>query len=1076
MKKKNIPSAEKTSAEPKISALKDGLYEKIISNEFQNKLQAALDAQEIWTEQEDLDPQEAASGLAAYFQILLRKRLQDLADSSAGDDSDDAETAAKEIKFLNDCIRHLYRSDKELGEAMTVSLRKSLLLSLYHRKNRFSEKDAQKSRPRPDTSLSRSFLFTNSRKDINIGTELQKEIASADRIDLLVSFIKYSGLQVILPALRRFTGRGGHLRIITTTYMGATDPKAVIELSRLPRTQIRISYNTKETRLHAKAYMFFRDSGASTAYIGSSNLSHAAIGDGLEWNVKITAADQPLILEKMRATFDTYWESPDFTEYTAEEEARLRDAIDAVRRPDSDSSVRYSFDIHPYPYQQAILDTLQAEREAKGCFRNLIAAATGTGKTAIAAFDYRRVAAERRPEPTRLLFLAHRREILEQSLSCFRQVLRDPNFGELAAGKEKPVNTEYLFMSVQTFALQKFWERMTPDYYHMIIVDETHHGAADSYRQIFTHFRPQILLGLTATPERMDGKSILPDFDNHISAEIRLADAIERRLLCPFHYFGTEDPIDLSGVSWKNGNYDTKELDLRYAYDAVSASRRADAVLRALERYTADLRDIKCIGFCVSKAHAAYMARYMNEKGIPSQNLDADTPKDIRKKARSDLESGTLKILFTVDLFNEGVDIPAVNTVLFLRPTNSLTVFLQQLGRGLRLSPGKDCLTVLDFVAQSHRKYNFARRFAGLLGSSTVNIQNEIKDGFPHAPKGCFIQLEEIAQKRILDNIRDHLNKGELYKEQLRSLYEMMHTVPTLSCFLESIDTPAEAFFSRNRLYTRFCAETGIREDFPHTEEEKRLADAVPTLLSMDSPKWIRFLQKELAHPYEPVSPVEKQYLRMWQYTLYRKDFEQCGMETPSEAISRFAAQPALKEELLGLLDWLYSRISILPKPLSVPYPCALEVHCRYSRDQLFAALGYKSPTNIREGVKYLEEKDTDVFLVTLNKSAKEFSDTTLYEDYSINETLFHWQSQNSVGPESKTGQRYIHQNEKGNIVLLFVREKKADNYRHTMSYTFLGTARYVRHEGSRPMTIIYKLDAPIPAQYITATDSSGVL
>lgn len=1073
MKKTDKKAVEKSIKLTEISTLQDGLYEKIMSQEFQDKLQASLDAQEIWTEQEDLDPQEAVPGLAAYFSLLLRNRLKELADR------DDTDNAEEEIRFINDCIRHLFRSDRELGQALTVSLRKSLLLSLQHTKNQISREAARKSRPRPDTSLSRSFLFTNSRKDVNIASELRREILSSDRIDLLVSFIKYSGLRMILPELQQFTDRGGKLRIITTTYMGATDPKAVIQLYKLPHTEIRISYNTKETRLHAKAYMFYRSSGYSTAYIGSSNLSHAAIADGLEWNMKITAQDQPHILEKMRATFETYWNSADFSPFTSDQEKPLRDSIDAIRHPDTDRPSDYIFDIHPYPYQQTVLDTLQAERELKHCFRNLIVAATGTGKTAIAAFDYRRFAESRRPKTTHLLFLAHRKEILEQSRSCFRQVLKNLRFGELSDGEEHASHPEYLFMTVQTFSRQKFWERMAPDYYDMIIVDETHHAASDSYQKIFTAFHPKILLGLTATPERMDGKNILSYFDNHISAEIPLTDAIERRLLCPFHYFGTDDPVDLSSVSWKSGNYDTKELEIKYVYNHISAGRRAAAVLDALSRYTADLRDVKCIGFCVSKKHAEYMADYMNKHGIPSMNLDADTPSDIRKKAKEQLECGEKQILFTVDLFNEGVDIPSINTVLFLRPTNSLTVFLQQLGRGLRLSPGKDCLTVLDFVAQSNRNYNFARRFAGLLGSRSLRLQEEIKAGFPHAPKGCCIQLEPIAQKYVLQNIKSHMSRDEFYREQIRALYETAQAVPTLSCFLTALDIPAESFFNKNRLYTRLCADAGIREKFPVTEEESVLSAACPRILSIDSPRWIRFLQKELEHPYMPVAETEKQYLRMWQYTMYGRDFNQCGMESPLDVISRFAAQPALKEELLGILSYLYDRITILPKPLSVPYTCALEVHCRYTRDQIFAALGYNNPPQIREGVKYLPEKKTDVFLVTLNKSAREFSDTTLYEDYSINETLFHWQSQNSTAPESKTGQRYIRQkDEAGNdcTVLLFVRERKMDNYKRTMSYTFLGTAHYVSHTGSRPMTIIYKLDHPIPAQYLPATDSSGVL
>lgn len=1049
-----------------ISLLKDGLYEKIINSEFQKQLQTALDTNEIWTEQEDLDPQEAVKGLSSYLQQLIQTQLKELANFS------DDDTAESEIAFTNECIRFLFRTSPELGQQFMVALQKSLLLSLYHQKNQISQPNT----PRPVTSLSRSFLFTNSQKDINISTELAKEIASSDRIDLLVSFIKFSGLRLIYPALKRFTESGGRLRVITTTYMGATDPRAVIQLSQLPNTEVRVSYDVKETRLHAKAYMFYRNSGYSTAYIGSSNLSHAAIADGLEWNIKITLQDQPHIFDKMEATFDAYWYSQDFTPYSPDQESHLIGAIDHIRHPNQTALTNYFFDIHPYPYQQAILDLLQVERNGKNCWRNLIVAATGTGKTAIAAFDYKRFASNKPHKATHLLFLAHRKEILLQSLDCFRSVLKDPSFGELAVGEYRAVHPEHLFMSIQMFRRMRFWETMSPDYYDMIIVDETHHAASQSYEEAFSYFNPKILLGLTATPERMDGKSILPYFDNHISAEIRLPDAIERRLLCPFHYFGTDDPIDLSKVKWQSGNYDVKELEFKYASNTVSAKRRADAVLRALQEYIADFRDLKCLGFCISKLHAQYMADYMNQHGIHAQNLDADTPPDVRQTAKEKLENGEIQILFVVDLFNEGVDIPSINTVMFLRPTNSLTIFLQQLGRGLRLSEGKDCLTVLDFIAQSNRNYDFSSRFAALLNRKNINIENEIKNGFPHVPKGCCIQLKEIAQKRILDNIRARFRKNVFYIEQIRAFYETTHTIPTLSQFLKLVQIPAEAFFNGTRLYTRLCMEAGLLAAEAMTAVEAHFTKICYRILSIDSPKWLQFLQKEFKSPYFPISPTEKQMLRMWQYTMYGKDYQECGMKTPIDIFTQYRSHPVLAKEMHELLSYLIDRIQILPPKLDVPYPCALEVHCHYTRDQLFAALGYKNPSQIREGVKYLPEKRTDAFLITLNKSSKEFSDTTLYEDYSINSELFHWQTQNFVTPESETGQRYIHQNQNGNIVLLFVRESKQDVYRRAMSYTFLGKAHYVKHFGSRPMTIIYKLSEPIPAQYLSATDSSGIL
>lgn len=1058
--------------------LQDGLYEKVVSQRLEKQLRQEFAENKIWyTLSDPMDPQDAVQYLAEYVHHLVQVCLKDLADQ------DDDTLLQQELALTNGLVDTLRAHLPEMGTDNQINLPNFLLLELQHRLNHLEPAH----RPRPQTSLSHSFLFTNSHKDVSLVTELQREIASSDRIDFLVSFIRFSGLSLILPYLRTFTQAGGHLRILTTTYMGATDPKAIAKLAELPNTEIRISYNVKETRLHAKAYLFHRNSGYSTAYVGSSNLSHAAIADGLEWNMKVTQQDMPAIMDKMWATFETYWHSEDFQAYHKEDLPALQKAIDQERGRDTKNTVAlpYTFTIHPYPFQQVILDALEVERKERNHWKNLIVAATGTGKTAISAFDYRRFL-QTRPQGARLLFLAHREEILEQSLSCFRQVLKNPSFGELAVGGRHPAHMEHVFMSIQTCNSLKLWEKMDPAYYDMIIVDEFHHAAAPSYQKLLNTFTPKILLGLTATPERMDGKSILGFFDNHIAAEIRLPAAIERRLLCPFHYFGVEDTVDLRHVNWTNGHYDVGALTNLYVMESHTASKRADAILRALDNYTADLRDVKGVGFCVSKKHAHFMAEYFTRKGIPSLALDSNSSEEERQSARQKLESGAVTFLFVVDLFNEGVDIPCINTVLFLRPTNSMTVFLQQLGRGLRLDKGKDCLTVLDFVAQANRHYDFASRFQALVGRSDVPVKREIEQGFPHVPKGCSIQLEEIAQKRVLDTIRAQLRGNAFYQDCIQELYETTgHRLPTISEFFQATKVTPQAFYNGKRTYARLCANAGVIADFARTDEESLLERALPRLLGMDSPQWLRFLQKVLPTGNKPHAwdPIQKQYLRMWQFTLWGKDWQEASLTEPWEAISLWQKRPELRRELEEVLDFQFGRFNVLPQKARLPYPCALEVYCNYSRDQIFAALGLEKPNSVREGVKYLHPKnsqvvtrDTDVFLVTLNKSEKEFSESTRYEDYSINKNLFHWQSQNATKPESKTGQRYLNQRKNGSIVLLFIREQKKDPQGGSQNYTFLGPAQMVKAWGSQPMTILYRLDCPIPAQYITKTDSSGVL
>lgn len=564
--------------------LHPGLYEQVINNALNRELSEVPEACKSTA---PIDTAEASKVLAQYLTEVVQKGLDNVQDNGGGIEA--------QIELANQIVSIIQTTTKEADfAALGVDRQAEQLLALLWKNDpRLAAGKAAKDIERPETSLAQSSLFTGAIHEPQMYTELKKEIVSADRIDMLVSFIKWSGLRLLMDELRQFTQNDGELRIITTSYMGATDVKAIEELRQLPNTKIKVSYDTKRTRLHAKTYVFYRDTGFTTAYVGSSNLSNAAISSGLEWNVKVTRKDLPETIDKIAATFESYWNAGEFEYYDEGQRERLARALKAEKYSETDHSGIYTLDIQPYSYQQEILDKLEAERAVRGHTRNLVVAATGTGKTVISALDYKRFCKQHPGKPCRLLFVAHREEILKQSLYTFRAVLKDANFGELLVGNYKADSIDHLFISIQTFNSQDFTAKTGADFYDYIVVDEFHHAAAPTYQKLLEYYQPQILLGLTATPERMDGKSILDYFGGRVAAEIRLPEAIDRKLLCPFQYFGVTDTADLSSLKWRTGGYDKAELSNLYAFSGMVAQRRADLVVSSILKYVTDIDEVK---------------------------------------------------------------------------------------------------------------------------------------------------------------------------------------------------------------------------------------------------------------------------------------------------------------------------------------------------------------------------------------------------------------------------------------------------------------------------------------------------
>lgn len=918
----------------------------------------------------------------------------------------------------------------------------------------------------PDTPLAISALLTGSARAPSLRTQLMKELATCDRADWLVSFIKYAGVLPLLPVLRDFTQSpapdgGPRLRIATTSYMGATDIKAVKTLLELPNTEIRVSYDTKRTRLHAKAYLFHRATGFGSAYVGSANVSKAALDEGLEWTVKISQYETDHLWSHVVATFDSHWEDEsEFTACHAEDLPTLELALFQERGGENvDASISF-FDLRPYGYQQTILEDIAAERES-GRQKHLVIAATGTGKTMVAAFDYKNYCRGSGGFP-RILFVAHREEILHQARSAFRQVLRDGNFGDLVVGGVTLRQTNHLFCTVQSWNARSF-DQFKPDHFDYVVLDEAHHASAESYQKLIDHIKPRSLLGLTATPERTDGADIRKDFGGAFTHEIRLPEAIERALLSPFHYYGIPDleGLDFSGIAWRHGGYDIAQL--RSQLDNNLA--RAEWVMSQTERHVSDIKQLRGIGFCVSVVHAEFMARFCNDREIPAVALTGESSKTYRQQVQRQLETREIQLIFTVDLYNEGVDIPFVDTVLFLRPTESLTLFLQQLGRGLRLHEDKPHLTVLDFIAPQHRQYNFAKRFQALSSRPEKRIDDQIESNMPYVPTGCLLHLEKQAMEYVLSNIRSAAAslRGERLLAELRKMRVQIQGEISLQQMLDflHLDSPDE-LYKRGLPHILLARAEGHALQSDLMPFENQLARGFRRVCLMDDTHLIQ-AAKELLTFGACSLPLTEALLHTVLWNAKKPD------EGTLLQVQRFIdLHIGLKHDLQELLDWLLENRVPLPKRRFDGYTGPLTLHASYTREQVLLALGigsFENPTTHREGVLHVPDRKLDVFFADINKSEADFSPTTMYEDYAISDRLFHWQSQSQTSETSPVGIRYIHHRDLGYTPLLFIRERKKLPNGLTAQYLFAGPLRYRKHEGSRPISFVWELEHPLPAK-----------
>jgi len=1045
-----------------------GVYEQIINRLFKLKLNE-VDAGRFYIGKKLISKDDAVHILSKYLQHLI-----EVAFAGTPNDQD----ADKYTDFVNSVIKTLGREfnvdDTELD---LIDAQKSILTAVVDRTNcEYPDIEQHLKAITPTTSLSRSALFFGGKGPADMESELNREILCADEICWVVSFIKTSGLNLLWNSLRKFTSEGKKLRVITTTYTGATDYDAMVRLASLPNTEIKISYDGTQDRLHAKSYIFLRNSGFHTAYIGSSNLSLYALRDGKEWNFKATQFELPQVIDEVRHSFEAYWCDATFEDFIpGVSNARLKKALGADwETPLLDFS---ALDLmRAKDYQQEILERLDVERNVHGHFRNLVVAATGTGKTVIAAFDFKRYR-EAHPD-CRFLFVAHRQEILRQAMFTFRIVLEDPNFGSLWDGDNEPSSYQHVFASKDTLRNRLDHLQLTEDFYDYMVVDEVHHVVAPTYVKLMTHFKPRILLGLTATPERTnEQEDITVFFDGHISAEIRLPAALNAGLLAPFHYYGIPDNVDLTEVKWSGHGYDISELSRVYTQNDF----RTGLILKKMQEYIGNgqLSKVRALCFCVNKEHARYMNAKFTLAGLHTDVLTSDDDHHRRTLVKKQLQAGKINYLFVVDLFNEGVDIPEIDTILFLRPTESATVFLQQFGRGLRLHKGKDHLTVLDFVGHSRAEFSYKDRFEALIGRHSRNIREEIEGGFTNAPFGCKIVLEEKAKEEILANIDGYLrslNRSRIIKE-IAAYHQVCHGSFSLKGFLAYSHIPFHKIYGA-LTWGEMCQKAGVRSEVSAHAEQIKFA-VNKKWLATDSFSYFTQLLQFVASGFRCDTRTFSEQQRRSAVMLYYDLYDKAGHYASIEEMFRdLASDPLFIQELHEVVDYLRDRCSAPEKADNSVYQAwnPLRLHGVYSKAQIQAALGLstierKSPS--REGVERLKDIKLEAMYVDIIKKREEGS-MTAYKDYAQNREFFHWETQNRVREGSREAEAY--RNGENNM-LLFVRQQvEHPDYGCRMGFTYLGQVTMKSIEGSKPMQIVWHLNTPMSeATYAFASQYKAI-
>ncbi|HFR3404668.1 TPA: DUF3427 domain-containing protein, partial [Streptococcus suis] len=899
--------------------------------------------------------------------------------------------------------------------------------------------------------------------------DIQEELSKAKSFAFSVAFITQSGLGLIKSQLSDLADEGVQGRILISPYLDFNDPIAMKELLKLKNVQVRIT--PVNLQMHAKFYLF-EQKDKQVIISGSSNLTHTALKVNYEWNVKLTSTHNGDFIQNAEEEFERIWEKSIVLDLEAINaySARRKTVIKTATIQD-ESIASYQETIRPNKMQEQVLEGLATVRK-NGAQKALVISATGTGKTYLSAFDVKQY------NPDRMLFIVHREQILQKLLKDFQKVLGfEDDEGCIYKSGMDISQKRYIFATIQTISREGNLQSFDPTFFNYILIDEVHKAGADTYKKVMNYFQPDFYLGMTATPERTDGQNIYELFDYNIAYEIRLQEALDNDMLCPFIYYGVSD-IKIDG----------QLIDEKATFSNLVSEQRVNHILEKIAYYGVSGEAVKGLIFCSSLNEAKELEGQFNARGLRTRALSGEHSQEERQRVVQDLENGNLDYILTVDIFNEGIDIPSVNQVVMLRNTQSSIIFIQQLGRGLRKHDSKEYVTIIDFIGNYQNNYLIPVALFGDQSMNKDNYRREVRE--PNILKGLTtINFEKVAKEQIFSSITNTtLSSIKILRDAFKDLENKLGRVPYLSDFvkLNSIDPLVffenSSFQNYGDVINKFSEETILL-----SEVEKRFLNFITFEILNGKRKHELYLLKLLVEHKGLVSS-DKWFECIIEHDL---DFQTDVLDSVTRVLdlSFLKAQEQKKYGSDPLVDFdgdMYRLNNAVYQSLennsifaqlfidtiktgilkSKEYPEIFTLGQKYTRREVLKLMNVakdEPPLNIG-GYKIDKETNSCPIFITYHKS-EDISDTIKYEDELLNESTLKWFSKNKRTLDSNDVSTITQSNENGLRLELFIIKDDSEGG----EFYYLGPLRYVENSagevmknGDSVVQMLFKLNSPV--------------